>query len=69
MSNQKLIIPTKKYHGDTTVVSSRLPNDMVVRLDEIATITGRTRNEIVQMCLEYAMDNVQVEHGEMKGDS
>ena len=68
MGNQKLIIPPKKYHGDTAVVSSRLPNDLVGQLDEIASQTGRTRNEIVQMCLEYAIDHVEVGNSEQKGE-
>ena len=40
----KLIIPPKKYKGETTVVSVRMPKNMIADLDKVAKITGRTRN-------------------------
>ncbi len=61
MAEKKLVIPSKKYRGDTAVVSARLPNDLIRRIDEIAETTGRTRNEIVQMCLEYSVENIEVD--------
>ncbi|MDD7543808.1 MAG: hypothetical protein PUK05_06390 [Peptoniphilaceae bacterium] len=60
----KLIIPAKKYQGETSVVSMRLPNDMVRDLDQVAGHTGRNRNEIVLLCLEFALDNLKIENGE-----
>ncbi len=56
----KLIIPPKKYKGETTVVSVRMPKNMIADLDKVAKITGRTRNEIMLMCLEYALKNLEV---------
>lgn len=58
MEKQKLIIPSRKYKGETTVVSARLPNDMVSALDAIGEKTGRNRNEIIMLCLEYAIENL-----------
>lgn len=58
MANQKLVIPPKKYKGDTSVVSTRLPNEMIKCLDNIAQSTGRNRNEIIMTCLEYAIENL-----------
>lgn len=60
MENKKLVIPSKKYRGDSMVVSTRLPNELVNSLDEIAQKTGRTRNEIMQMCLEFAVENLEI---------
>ena len=60
MSNSKLIISSKKFRGDSSVVSVRLPNDMIEKLDAIAEQTGRTRNEIVQKCLAYSIENIEV---------
>ena len=60
MENKKLVIPSKKYRGDSMVVSTRLPNELVNRLDKIAEQTGRTRNEIMQMCLEFAVENLEI---------
>ena len=60
MANEKLIISSKKYRGDSTVISIRLPDELVKRLDEIAQTTGRTRNEVIQKCLAFAVDNLEI---------
>ncbi len=57
---KKLEIKSKKYRGETTVISSRVPVDLVERLDEIAKDSGRTRNEVIQLCLEFAADNIEI---------
>lgn len=61
MADKKLIISSKKFRGDSSVVSVRLPNDMIEKLDAIAEQTGRTRNEIIQKCLAYSIENIEVE--------
>lgn len=58
MAEKKLIIPPKKYKGETSVVSARLPNDMIRELDNLALRTGRNRNEIMMMCLEFSMEHL-----------
>ena len=60
MENKKLVIPSKKYRGGSMVVSTRLSNELVSSLDEIAQKTGRTRNVIMQMCLEFAVENLEI---------
>ena len=60
MPNNKLVISSKKFRGDSSVVSVRLPNDMIEKLDEIAERTGRTRNEIIQKCLAFSIENIEV---------
>lgn len=60
MESKKLIIKPKEATGATTVVSSRLSVEMVKKLDEIAERTGRTRNEIVQLCLDFAINNLEI---------
>ncbi len=57
---KKLEIKSKKYRGETTVISSRVSVDLVEKLDSIATNSGRTRNEIIQLCLEFAADNIEI---------
>ena len=58
--DKKLEIKSKKYRGETTVISSRVPVDLVERLDVIAKDSGRTRNEVIQICLEFAADNIEI---------
>ena len=60
MSNEKLVISSKKYRGDSTVISIRLPDELVKKLDTIADETGRTRNEVIQKCLGFAVDNLEI---------
>ncbi len=60
MADKKLVISSKKFRGDSSVVSVRLPNDMIEKLDAIAEQTGRTRNEIIQKCLAYSIENIEV---------
>ena len=62
MVDKKLIISSKKFRGNSSVVSVRLPDDMIVRLDLIAEQTGRTRNEIIQKCLVFAIENLEIEN-------
>ncbi len=57
---KKLIISPRRFKGDSSVVSVRLPNDLVKSLDDIAKKTGRTRNEIIQKCIEFSVENLEV---------
>jgi predicted transcriptional regulator len=57
----KLVIKSKKKYGDSSVVSARLPNEIVEQLDAAAKKSGRTRNEIVLLCLEYALKQLMIE--------
>ncbi|MBE6730046.1 MAG: CopG family transcriptional regulator [Ruminococcaceae bacterium] len=61
MAGKKLFIPSKRYKGDTSVVSARLPNELIKDLDRIAEDTGRNRNEIIMLCLEFAIDNLETD--------
>lgn len=61
MSEKKLIIQPKKYTGETAVVSARLPLDLIKKIDNICEQTGRTKNEVIQMCLEFSVDNIEIE--------
>ena len=48
----KFVVPHRKPAvGKSTVVSVRLPDTMLAKLENVATQTGRTRNELVQMCI------------------
>ncbi len=53
MEIPKLRIEPKKYTGESTVVSMRMPRDMVKELDDIAASTGYTRTELMKLCLEF----------------
>lgn len=60
MEKPKLQIAPKRYTGESTVISIRAPKDLVAELDKIAAVTGRTRNEIMLLGLEYAIKNMEI---------
>ncbi len=66
MPEKKLLIPAKKYNGDTSVVSARLPVQMIKDIDMIAEKTCRNRNEIILLCLEYAIENIEISEDEKR---
>lgn len=57
---KKLTIEQKKYKGESSVVSARLPIELIKEIDRIASETGRTRNEILTLCLEFALENIEI---------
>ena len=61
MDEKRLSIPTKKYKGDSAVISARIPTDMIKEIDEISDKTGRNRNEIIMLCLEFAISNIELD--------
>ncbi len=61
MEVKKLVIQSKKFRGETSVVSSRITTELMKRIDDIAAKTGRTRNEVVEMCLEFAVENLEIQ--------
>lgn len=61
MAEKKLIIQPHRYGGESSVISIRLPKDMLAIIDRVAAETGRTRNEIVVTSMEYALDNLEIE--------
>ena len=60
MDNIRLVIPPKKYTGETSIVSMRIPKDMLKDIDTVARAAGRTRNEILQMSLEFALNHMEI---------
>lgn len=62
LDSKKLHISIKKYTGETSVVSARLPVELIRSIDNIGNQTGRTRNEIIQLCLEFAVENLEIEN-------
>ena len=72
MEKPILQIQKKKYTGDSAVISMRLPKNMLLDIDEVAKVSGRTRNEVLMMSLEFALDHLTITtvEGEIEnGDS
>ena len=60
MDKPILRISPKKYAGETTIVSMRIAKDLLKDIDAVANVTGRTRNEILTMSLEFALEHMEI---------
>jgi len=60
MSNKLLI--TKKLRGDDgyRVFSVRIRSEILDKINDLSDDTGRTRNELIAMLLEFALANSEV---------
>ena len=59
--NKKLIITKKmKGHHRHKVFSIRIKDETVERLDDIAKKTNRSRNDLINLLLDYAMDYCEI---------
>lgn len=59
--DKKLKVSMKKYNGETSVVSLRMPNELISKLDNVCAKTGRTRNDLIIKSLDFALDNIVIE--------
>jgi hypothetical protein len=65
MAEPTLRITPKRFTSETTIVSMRIPKDLLQEIDRIASITGRNRNEMLSswaMGVAYARSLNTVEH-------
>ena len=60
MEDLTLRIGAKRYTEESTVISFRLPKDMLKEIDSVASTTGRTRNEILTTGLEFALRHMEI---------
>ena len=59
--NTKLIIKKKKRGEDgQKTLSIRVREDIIDRLDVLADETGRSRNELIGLLLDFAIENSKV---------
>lgn len=59
---EKLIINKKSLKGEDgyKTFSIRIKDETVTNLDKLAKETGRSRNELINILLDYAIDNSEV---------
>lgn len=60
--NDKLVIPKKSLKGDDgyKVFSVRLKDETVASLDKLAKKTNRSRNELINILVDYGIKNCEV---------
>ncbi len=63
MSDDSLIIKPKRVKGEDgyKTISIRIKEDVVSQIDDISAKTGRSRNELIGMLLQYAVARCKIE--------
>lgn len=61
MGKQEPLKIRKKSDDGYRVISVRIREDLLHRLDQIADETNRSRNEIISRILEHGLDNLEIE--------
>ena len=63
MTKKDLVIKPKRAKGDDwyKVFSVRIKEETVAKLDDISSQTGHSRNELIGMFLDYAIENCRIE--------
>ena len=66
MANDTLIVTIKRPKGEDgyRTFSVRLREPVVNRMNDISRETGRSRNELIGLFLEYALEHYTLERGE-----
>lgn len=64
MKEDKLVIRPKRSKGDDgfKTFSIRIREDIVEKIDEISAQSGRSRNELIGIFLEYAAERCTIEN-------
>ena len=66
MRMNKLVIRPNKYGGKSSVVSARIPDEMLAQLDDLSAKTGRSRNELLVTMIEFALDHIEIDYADTK---
>ena len=58
--DDKFIVTHLRGEDDTTIISARLPDKLVQRLEDVVRKTGRSRTQVIIMALDYALDRLVI---------
>ncbi|MCL2047143.1 MAG: ribbon-helix-helix domain-containing protein [Defluviitaleaceae bacterium] len=59
--SDKFVISQLRGEDGTTVVTARMPDRLVQRLEDVVIKTGRSRTQVIIMALDYALDRLEIE--------
>lgn len=60
MSNKLTIIKCKRGEDGTRVFSIRMRESLVAELDQMVQDSRHSRNELINLMIEYAMQNTEI---------
>ena len=63
MKDDNLIVTPKKAKGEDgyKTFSIRVKEEIIAQIDEVSAQTGRSRNELIGLFLEYAVERCVIE--------
>lgn len=68
MKKEKLVITSKKFNDNSTsIISARVPTELMKQIETLAKKTNRNRNEIIQILLNFAIENAEIKNND-EGD-
>ena len=59
--NKESLVIKKKADDGYRVISLRIPNDLLTQLDKLADESKHSRNEIINLILNYGIKNIEIE--------
>lgn len=60
MKNEPLIIKKRGDDGNK-LITVRIREDTLAQIDDLATKTNRSRNELINIILKHGIENVEIE--------
>lgn len=63
MEDKFIVYPTKN-DKNKDIISARVPKNLLNQLDSLCKETGRSRNELIVMCLEFALNRLEIKEEE-----
>lgn len=59
MADNKLVLEGKHLRGEdgSKIISVRMKEELLSRMEEVAEKTGRSRNELFSIFVRYALEN------------
>ncbi len=60
MNDDRFIVSKAKGEDGYTIVSARLPQKLVERLDEAAKKSNRNRNQLITLALDFALRRLEI---------
>ena len=68
MEGKFIIHPKIPISSQSSVISLRLSDLIIDKLEVIASKSGHSRNEIISMCIEYALNNLEIKEETIEED-
>jgi predicted DNA-binding protein len=59
MDTDKFVV--KKNKDESVTIAVRMKKELQERLDKVSAETNRSRNQLINMAIEYALDKIKLE--------